>query len=130
MQVLPIHNAIVGIFAASMDNPKSPRFALSILPLSCPAEPRRRGYDPAFEIERVIGVPPPMRTLASPAPSHLLNVMFAPEFAGCLVENFNAKARPFLDRHHSFPSIIDWVSAPGPNPIGGRRRNPPRAGAP
>lgn len=114
----PIHNAIVGIVVMAMDNPKSPRFALSVLPLSRPTTPVRRGFDRAFEMERVIGLPPPMRAVSSSAPSRLLNDMFAPNFADSLIENFDAKARPFLDHHQSLQSIIDWVSAPGPNPIG------------
>ncbi|WP_368418508.1 hypothetical protein [Rhodovarius sp.] len=63
-------------------------------------------------IERVIGSPKPQKPLLATTPSWFLYDMFAPDFAPHLIENFNAKARPFIDAHQSWEEILDWVGDP------------------
>jgi hypothetical protein len=108
----PIRNAILGIFIDGQSDPAAPNFSLSILPLSRAGGPIPLGYNLRLYIERVIGSPKPQNPFLATMPSRFLYDMFAPEFAPHLIENFNAKARPFIDAHQSWEEILDWVGDP------------------
>ena len=73
-------------------------------------------------VERVIGGVAPQHRRPATVPSRFLLDVFAPEFPAHLIENFNAKARPFMDGYQTWQGILDWVGSPrwkqwlGPSP--------------
>jgi hypothetical protein len=107
----PIETAIIGFYIGRTSSAKDSDMDLSVVPLSRFDPPSMLGFRRGFEVERVIGVPPPGRWVPGEeeGPPRIFQDMFAPEYQAHLLRNFNAKARPFLDAVRGFDDVVAWV---------------------
>jgi len=109
----PIETAIIGLYIGRTACAGSSDMALSVIPLSRFAPPSALGDRRGFEVERVIGVPPPGRWVRGEdeGPPRIFQDMFAAEYQAHLVRNFNAKVSPFLYSVRAFADVLSWVSS-------------------
>ncbi|NKC31479.1 hypothetical protein [Falsiroseomonas selenitidurans] len=109
----PIETAIIGLYIGRTACAGSSDMELSVIPLSRFSPPSALGDRRGFEVERVIGVPPPGHWVRGEGegPPRLLQDMFAPEYQTHLLRNFNAKVPPFLNSVREFADVLSWVSA-------------------
>lgn len=107
----PIETAIIGLYIGRTSSASDSRMDLSVVPLSRFSAPSVLGFRRGFEVERVIGVPPPGRWIPSEeeGPPRIFQDMFAPDYQAHLVRNFNAKVPPFLDAVRTFDDVVAWV---------------------
>ncbi len=107
----PIETAIIGLYIGRTSSASDSRMALSVLPLSRFREPSALGFYDIFEVERVIGVPPPNRLISDEeeGPPRIFHDMFAPDYQAHLLRNFNAKVPSFLDTVRTFDDVVAWL---------------------
>jgi hypothetical protein len=107
----PIETAIIGLFIDRTSSATNSAMWLSVVPLSRFDKPSLHGFKRGFEVERVIGVPPPGRWTPGKEdePPRTYQDMFTPNYPSHLLRNFNAKARPFLDKVQTFADVVAWV---------------------
>jgi hypothetical protein len=107
----PIETALVGLFIDRTSSARSSRMLMSVVPLSRFCTPSVLGHYDGFEVERVIGVPPPGRWIPGEpeGPPRIFQDMFAPDYQGHLRRNFNAKVPQFLDAVRTFEEVVAWI---------------------
>lgn len=107
----PIRTAIIGLFIAPTGYASHADIALSVLPLSRIKAPSALGFERTFEVERVIGAPRPERSIpgGEEGPPRIYQDLFAPEYQVHLLQNFNAKARPFFDKIRNLDEVVEWI---------------------
>lgn len=107
----PIETAIIGLHIGRTAYASASDMYLSVIPLSRFSQPSVLGFKRGFEVERVIGVPPPGRLVPGwqDRPSRTFGDMFAPEYQAHLIRNFNAKVPAFLNSVRSLEDVIAWV---------------------
>lgn len=107
----PIGTAIIGVFLGRTAYASRIDMALSVLPLSRFSPLWSPGFERGFEVEREVGTPPTKRQLPDGGRelAHTWEDIFEPDYKAHLIRNFDAKARPFLDKAWSFEDIEAWA---------------------
>lgn len=107
----PIKTAIIGLFIDRTSAANNSTIWLSVVPLSRFVTPSVLGFNKGFEVERIIGAPPPKQSIGAEKdePPRIYQDMFASEYQSNLRLNFNAKARPFLDEVRTPDDVVAWI---------------------
>jgi hypothetical protein len=109
----PVEIAIVGLYIGRTSSASDSDMDMSVIPLSRFRDPSSFGFNDAFEVERVIGMPPRGRWVrgVDEGPPRIFQDMFAPEYRAHLIRNFDAKVLPFLDSVHGTPGVVAWLQS-------------------